>query len=97
MNSNIDVSIMKTLFRELWLQSNLCTEPIEHIWFSLNEVAKSTSNSSKEINKYLNHLIEMGIVEKISDVPLLHQFTELGKRIKTESEVEKTIKKLDKH
>ncbi|WP_298239536.1 hypothetical protein [uncultured Algibacter sp.] len=85
---------MKTLFRELWLQSDLCTEPIEHIWFTINEVAKSTSNSSKEIKKYLDYLIKNGIIELVSWEPLVHQFTEDGKRIKTEFDIEKTIKTL---
>lgn len=92
MNVNYNLKTMKRLFKELWLQSDNCTEPIEHIWFSINEVAKSTNNSSDEIKRYLNLLIEKKIIEFVSSEPLLHKFTEYGKGIKTESDMEKTIK-----
>ncbi len=89
---NYSIKTMKRLFKELWLQSDNCTEPIEHIWFSINEVAKSTNNSSDEIKRYLNLLIEKDIVELVSWKPLLHKFTESGKGIKSESDIEKIIK-----
>ena len=74
---------MNRLFQELWLHSDNCAEPIEHIWFSINEVAKSTNNSSEEIRiRYLDFLIEKGILELVSWEPLLHRFTELGKKNK---------------
>ena len=84
---------MDRLFRELWLHSNNCTEPIEHIWFSINEVAKSTNNSSEEIRiRYLEFLIEKGIIELVSRKPLHHRFTELGKKIRTENDIMNLIK-----
>lgn len=87
------LEIMKKLFQELWLHSNNCVEPIEHIWFSIGEVAKSTNESREEIRtRYLNFLMEKKIVELISKEPLKHRFTELGKKIKTESDIENLIK-----
>lgn len=84
---------MKRLFQELWLHSDNCVEPIEHIWFSIGEVAKSTNESREEIRtRYLNFLMEKKIVELVSWEPLKHRFTELGKKIKTESDIEKLIK-----
>ncbi|WP_234424350.1 hypothetical protein [Aquimarina sp. Aq107] len=48
-----ELRILKRLLKELWLQSDDCTEPIENMWFSIQEVAKSTGNTRKEIKKYL--------------------------------------------
>ena len=92
MNKHLDLAIMKRLFKELWLQSKDCSEPIEHIWFLLNEVAKSTVNSSKEIHRYLTFLVKNSYIENISSEPLLYAFTESGKCIKTDSDIEKIIK-----
>lgn len=91
---NYNPKTMKRLFKELWLQSDNCTESIEHIWFSINEVAKSTNNSSDEIKRYLNLLIDKNIVVLVSWKPLLHKFTEYGKGIKSDSDIEKIIKTL---
>ncbi len=85
---------MKRLFQELWLQSNHCTETIEHISFSVFEVAKSTTNSKEEIRRYLNLLIDKNYIKKTSDKPLTYEFTEIGKEIKTDSDIEKMIKTL---
>jgi len=79
---------MKRLLQELWLQSNNCTEPIEHMWFPIQEVAKSTSNSRKEIRKYLNFLIDKEFIRNISNDPLLYEFTEKGKELREDSEIE---------
>ena len=87
------LEIMKRLFKELWLHSDNCIKPINHIWFSISEVAKSTNESREEIRtRYLNFLMEKGIVELVSWKPLKHRFTELGKKIKTESDIENLIK-----
>ncbi len=83
---------MKRLFQELWIQSNNCTEPIEHISISVFEVAKSTTNSKEEIRRYLDLLVDKNYLKKTSDKPLLYEFTENGKKIKTDLEIEKTIK-----
>ena len=85
---------MKRLFQELWLQSNNCTEPIENISFSVFEVAKSTTNSKEEIRRYLNLLIDKNYIKKTSDKPLIYEFTEIGKEIKTDLDIEKIIKTL---
>ena len=83
---------MKRLFEELWLQSDNCSEPIKHIWYSIQEVAKSTMNSREEIRRYLTLLVDKKYVKRISDEPLLYGFTESGKGIKTDSEIESVIK-----
>lgn len=71
---------MKTLFRQLSLQSNECTEPNENIGNRICEVCKITSNSRGEIMRYLYLLIEENYIIKISDQPYLYEFTESGKR-----------------
>ena len=73
---------MKTLFEQLWLQSNDCSEPIKNMGFQVFEVSKFTYNSKKETLRYLNLLIEKNYITKISDEPLLYEFTEIGKKIK---------------
>lgn len=83
---------MKILFKQLWLQSNNCSKSIENIGFQIFEVSKMTYNSKKEILRYLNLLIEKGYIRRISEEPLLYEFTETGKKIKTDSEIEEIIK-----
>ena len=83
---------MKTFFEQLWLQSNNCTEPIQNMGFQVFEVSKMTYNSKKEIMRYLNLLVEKNYIIKTSDKPLLYEFTESGKKIKADSEIEKIIK-----
>jgi len=87
-----ELKILKRLLKELWLQSDDCSEPIENMWFSIQEVAKSTGNKRKEIRKHLNLLIDNKYIEIKSEEPLLFEFTEKGKAIKTDSEIEKIIK-----
>ena len=83
---------MKILFKQLWLQSNDGSEPIQNMGFQIFEVSKMTYNTNKEVIKYLNLLIEKNYINKISDEPLLYEFTESGKKIKADSEIEKIIK-----
>ncbi len=87
-----ELRILKRLLKELWLQSDNCTEPIESMWFSIQEVAKSTGNTRKEIRKYLYLLVDNNYLELKSEEPLLFEFTEKGKKIKTDLEIEKIIK-----
>lgn len=88
----LSLKTMKTLFEQLWLQSDNCSEPIENMGLHIFEVSKMTYNSKKEIIRYLNLLIEKNYVTRISDKPLLYEFTESGKKIKTNSEIEQMIK-----
>lgn len=82
----------ETLFKQLWLQSNNCTVPIENMWFVILEVSKITSNSKKEILLYLNLLVDKNYIKRISEEPIIYEFTETGKKIKTDSEIEEIIK-----
>ena len=82
---------MKRLLRELWLQSNNCSAPIEHIWFSIQEVGKSTNSSRREIKIYLNLLIDRGYIKKVSITPLLYEFTDKGKTLKKDADIENII------
>jgi hypothetical protein len=84
---------MKSLFRQLWLQSNNCTQPIQNMGIQISEVSKMTYSSSNEILRYLNLFIEKKIIIRISDEPLLYEFTESGKKINTDSEIEEIILK----
>ena len=83
---------LKRLLKELWLHSDNCVEPIEHIWFSIKEVAQSTGYKNEEIRKYLNLLVDNKFIENTSTKPLLYEFTEKGKDIKTDCEIEQIIK-----
>lgn len=83
---------MKSLFNMLWLQSNNCSEEIQNMGYLISEVSKMTSNSKNEVIKYLNLLLDKNYIENISKEPLLYQFTEKGKKIKTDSEIEEIIK-----
>ena len=93
-DNSFNFGTMKRLFEELWLQSNNCTEPIEHIWSSISEVAKSTNNSTEKIKKYVNVLVEEKIIEMVTSEPLLHKFTAIGKKLKSDLDIEKIIKTL---
>ncbi len=86
---NLDIKILNRLFKELWLQSNNCKEPIENMWFSISEVSKSTEKSRNEVRKHLEFLIKNNILKIVSENPILYSFTESGKEIKTESDIEK--------
>ncbi|MEX0361389.1 MAG: hypothetical protein AB3N10_10455 [Allomuricauda sp.] len=90
----LGLKTMKRLLEELWLQSDNCTEPISNMWFPIQEVAKSTMNSRKEIRRYLYVLVDNGYIKRTSDEPLLYEFTEIGKKIKSESDIEKILKTL---
>jgi hypothetical protein len=57
----------------------------------ISEVSKMTYNSSNEILRYLNLLIEKKIIIRISEKPLLYEFTERGKKINTDYEIEEII------
>lgn len=84
--------ILKRLLEELWLHSNNCKEPIRNMWFSIQETAKSNGVSRKEVKKHLNLLMEKNYIKITSEQPLLFEFTETGKEIKADLEIEKIIK-----
>lgn len=86
---NLDIKILNRLFKELWLQSNNCKEPIENMWFSISEVSKSTGKSRNEVRKHLEFLIKNNIIGIVSETPMLYSFTVSGEEIKTESDIEK--------
>ena len=86
-----ELRILKRLLKELWLHSDDCKEPIKNMWFPIQEVAKSTGNTKQEIRKQLNLLVDNNYLELTSEEPLLFEFTEKGKRIKTDLQIEKII------
>ncbi len=86
-----ELRTLKRLLKALWLHSDNCKEPIEHIWFSIQEVSKSTGYKKEEIRKYLNLLVKNKYIQNTSKEPLLFEFTEKGKGIKTDLEIEKII------
>ena len=49
-----ELKILIRLLKEIWLQSDDCTEQIQNIWFSIQEVSKYTGYKREEIRKYLN-------------------------------------------
>lgn len=84
----MEKEVMKILFEQLWLHSDNCNCPIEHAWFPIQEAAKTTGKRRSEILQHFLRLIELNIIEKLSDEPLLYQFTSLGKSIKSDEQIE---------
>ena len=84
--------IMMRLFEELWMESRNCSEEIEHIGMVLFEVSKSTGQPKKTIRFYFNFLVNNQLIELISTNPLLYLFTEKGREIRTNEDIEKILK-----
>tara|TARA_B100000508_G_scaffold92244_1_gene72006 strand:- start:1712 stop:2197 length:486 start_codon:yes stop_codon:yes gene_type:complete len=87
----LKLKILKTLLKELRVQTSDYSEPIENMWFTIQEVAKFTSNTREEITGYLNLLVEKGIIKKTSEEPLLYEFSEKGKELNNDFEIEKIL------
>jgi len=90
-DKTLELKTLKRLFKELWLHSNNCSEPINSMWFSIQEVSKSTGNTRKEVRKHVNLLISNNYICMTSEEPMLFAFTEKGKKIKTDLDIQKII------
>ncbi|MCK9208320.1 MAG: hypothetical protein M0P66_14510 [Salinivirgaceae bacterium] len=86
-----EIEIMKSLFRLLWLQSDNCKLPIQNMGYNLMEVGKFTGRTRDIIKHYLDYLIDQGFMELVSEKPLLYQFTDKGRLIKSMDDIEKII------
>lgn len=93
-NEGFQIEVMQRLFKELWFASDNCNSPIKHIGLHLSEVAKSTNNTRDEVREYVNLLIRQNYFELLSKEPLLFQFTEKGKTIKTQEDIEQILNNL---
>lgn len=91
-SDDLNFKTMKSLFNQFWLQSNNGSEPIENMGIQIFEVSKMTYNDKNEVIKYLTFLIEKNYIQKIDDSPLLYEFTESGKKIKSDSEIIEILK-----
>jgi len=87
----MDKELMQKLLEQLWFQSDNCLSPIEHAWFPIQETSKITGTKRQVVREYFDKLVEAKLIERISDEPLLFQFTDTGKKIKTVSDMEKYI------
>lgn len=87
----MDIGVAQELLKHLWLESDNCTCPIKNAWFSVQEVSRSTRIERLEIVDCFKILLAKKVIEKISDEPLLFQFTEFGKSIKSIEDIEKYI------
>jgi hypothetical protein len=85
------IEVMQRLFKELWFASDNCKSPIKHIGIHLAEVGKSTNNTRDEVREYVNLLIQQNYFELVSKEPLLFQFTEKGKTIKTQDDIKQIL------
>jgi len=90
-NPKLQINVMQRLFKELWFASDNCKTPIQNIGIRLLEVAKSTNNTKDDVREYLHELMRQNYIEMISQDPLLFQFTEIGKTIKTQDELEQIL------
>lgn len=88
----LNFKTMKSLFHQFWLQSNNGSEPIENMGFQIFEVSRITNNYKNEVIRYLDFLVEKNYIQRIADSPLLYEFTESGKKIKSDSDIEDLIK-----
>lgn len=89
MNENIT----QKLLEQLWLHSDNCSCPIENAWFLIQETSKITGAKRQVIRDHFDKLLQVKIIEKISDKPLLFQFTETGRKVKSVSDVDSYITK----
>jgi hypothetical protein len=85
----MDKALMIQLLKQLWFQSNNCSSPIEHAWFPIQETSKMTGANREIVKEYFLKLVEAKLIVKISDEPLLYEFTDTGKKIKEVNDIEK--------
>lgn len=90
-NKKTELETMIYLFEELWIHSDNCSQPIHNIWFPIQEVAKSTQKTRKEVKKHLDMLVSKNLIKRTSEDPLLYKFTKEGKKIKTYSDIQKLL------
>lgn len=83
--------LMQKLLEQLWFQSDNCSSPIENAWFPIQETSRITGTKKQVVQECFRKLIEVKVIEKISDDPLLFQFTDIGKKVKSNRDIEKYI------
>ena len=85
--SKFEIDVMQKLLKQLRFQSDECRSPIQNMGFQLMEVAKFTTTSREYVRKYLKLLIDNGYLVLISTEPLLFEFSEKGKLLKSIDEL----------
>jgi len=55
------------------------------------EVSKYTKESNDEVLKYLNYLINKKCIKILSVKPKLYEFTEMGKKIRSDFDIQNLI------
>jgi hypothetical protein len=83
--------LIQKLLEQLWFQSDNCSSPIANAWFLINETSKITGAKEQTVREHFDKLIERKIIEKISDEPLLFQFTDTGRKVKSGNDSEKYV------
>lgn len=87
----LESEVMQKLLKQLWFQSDNCLTPIQNIGIQISEVHKITGRNRSEIVEYLRYLIAKKVIRNISEYPLLYEFTDFGKRVKTLEDIEKYV------
>jgi hypothetical protein len=87
----MDKKIMQKLLEQLWFQSDNCSSPISNASFLINETSKITGTKGQIVRRYFDKLVDGKIIEKISDEPLIFQFTAKGREVKSSSDAEKYV------
>ena len=72
------------LLNELEIQSDNRVEPVRHMWFPIQETAKSLGIRRKLVFEVLEKMVEFEIIKAKTDQPASYEFTERGKRISQE-------------
>ena len=89
-NGKIDSKTMFRLIRELWYESNYGEEPMKNVAYRIYEVNKSGCKKN-EVARSFKFLIDKGFIKEISKEPYCYEFTEMGRNIRTEKDVENII------
>ena len=85
------IEILKKLLNELWIQSDFGSNPIRGLGYALHEFQKCSNISIFELREYFRLLIKKKVIEQISKDPVVFGFTEYGKTIKTELQIDGII------
>lgn len=89
-NTKRSAEIMFRLIRELWYESDYCKKVMKNVAHSIFEVNKSGGKELEAVRCFM-FLIDNGYIKEVSKEQHLYEFTETGKSIKTQKDVENII------
>lgn len=87
MEPKSEEEVFYCIFKQLWVSSKYGAKEIEHLWFTTQEISKSTNVKREQIKNHINDLISSGILNIKSHDPLIYKFSEKGKLIKKKVDI----------